>query len=203
MMRQDAVQNRERVLTAAEEVFGAHGVDAPMNEVADAARVGVGTVYRHFPNKQALIDEIIGARRRQLVALADAADSQPGGMAFEWLLVQVGHLQSEQSGCLERLWDHSEAELASLDDFRRRLAMLLTDAQQAGRIRTDATPTDVSMIFWSVREVVRVTRSVAPNAWRRHLDLQLAGLRPAGDAAPLNHPPLTDAQARRIMRATS
>jgi AcrR family transcriptional regulator len=201
-MRRDAIHNRERVLAAAEQIFGQQGPDASVDELADAAGVGMGTLYRHFPNKQALVDEIIAPRRRELAAMANSADAQRHGMAFEWLLVEVGRLQSKQPGCVARLWDHSDAERASLEDFRRHVAVLLADAQEAGRIRADVTPSDISMVFWSVREIVRITRPVAPKAWRRHLELQLAGLRPTCDSSPLQHPPLTDAQAKEIMRTT-
>jgi AcrR family transcriptional regulator len=196
------MQNRERVLAAAEQIFGQQGLDASVDELADAAGVGMGTLYRNFANKQALVDEIIGPRRRELASLANSADAQPTGMAFEWLLIEVGRLQAEQPSCVWRLWDHSDAERASMEEFRRRLAVLLVDAQAAGRIRPDVTPSDISMVFWSVREVVRMTRTVAPKAWRRHLELHLAGLRPTADSSPLQHPPLTDAQAKTIMSTT-
>jgi AcrR family transcriptional regulator len=199
-MRRDAVHNRERVLAAAEQIFGEQGLEASVDELADAAGVGVGTLYRHFSNKQALVDEIIGPRRQELVALANCADAQPPGLGFEWLLVEVGRVQAQQPTCIGQLWDHSDAGRAALEEFRRHLGELLAEAQAAGRIRTDITPSDISMAFWSVREIVRITRSVAPNAWSRHLELLLAGLRPTGDSTTLQHPALTDAQAKTIMR---
>jgi AcrR family transcriptional regulator len=201
-MRQDAQHNRERVLAAAEQIFGAHGPDASVDDLADAAGVGMGTLYRHFPTKQALVDALVGPRRRQLVAFADGADAQPPGLGFEWMLFEVGQMLSEQPGCVAQLWDHSDAERASLEEFRTRLGELLAQAQAAGRIRGDVVPADVTMIFWSVREVVRLTRSIAPDAWRRHLELHLAGLRPAPDGMPLAHPPLTAAQSRAILDTT-
>jgi AcrR family transcriptional regulator len=197
-MRRDAIHNRERVLAAAEAVFGEQGLEASVDELADAAGVGMGTLYRNFPNKQALVDEIIGRRRRELAAQAERAREQPAGLGFEWLTFEVGRLQSEQSACVSQLWDHSDAELDSLDAFRGRLATLLAEAQEAGRIRTDVEVSDVYMIFYAVREIVRMTRAVAPTAWRRHLELALAGLRPADE--PLAHPPLDAAQASAILR---
>ncbi len=201
-MRQDAVHNRERVLAAAEEIFGQQGPDASVDDLADAAGVGMGTLYRHFPTKQALVDALVGPRRRELLALVGGADAQPAGQGFEWLLFQVGQLLSEQPGCVAQLWDHSDAERTCLQEFRACLAALLADAQAAGRIRADVVPSDINMVFWSVREIVRVTRAIAPGAWRRHLELQLAGLRPAADGMPLAHPPLTAAQSRTILDTT-
>jgi AcrR family transcriptional regulator len=201
-MRRDAMENRERVLAAAEQIFGEQGPEASVDDLADGAGVGMGTLYRHFPNKQALVDEIIGPRRRELAALAASAAAQPGGMAFEWLLAEIGRVMSEQPSCVAQLWNRSDAERASLEEFRGRTGALLAEAQAAGRIRADITPSDISVVFWSVREIVRITRSVAPNAWNRHLELLVAGLRPTVDSTSLQHPPLTDAQAKTIMRTT-
>jgi AcrR family transcriptional regulator len=201
-MRQDAVHNRERVLAAAEQIFGQQGPDASVDDLADAAGVGMGTLYRHFPTKQALVDALVGPRRRELLALVGSADAQPTGQGFEWLLLEVGQLLSEQPGCVAQLWDHSDAERSCLKEFRACLAALLADAQAAKRIRPDVVPSDINMVFWSVREIVRVTRPIAPYAWRRHLELQLAGLRPAPDGTALAHPPLTAAQSHTLLDTT-
>jgi AcrR family transcriptional regulator len=74
-MRADAVKNRQRILAAAEEVFAAGGVAAPIDEVAERAGVGIGTLYRHFPNKEALFEAIVVTR---LEELADAASAPSG-----------------------------------------------------------------------------------------------------------------------------
>ncbi len=88
-MRADAVKNRQRILAAAEEVFAAGGVAAPIDEVAERAGVGIGTLYRHFPNKEALFEAIVVTR---LEELADAASAPPGtgdptDQFFDFLMV--------------------------------------------------------------------------------------------------------------------
>ena len=66
-MRADAVKNRARILQAAEEVFAANGISAPIDMVAEQAGVGVGTVYRHFPTKEALFEAIVLTGLQELV----------------------------------------------------------------------------------------------------------------------------------------
>jgi AcrR family transcriptional regulator len=203
-LRRDAAQNRERLLQAARQVFAEHGLEAGVEEVARVAGVGMGTLYRRFPTKQALIDELIGALRLSLLELARAASTRTDGTGLEELMFAAGQLQADQPGCLPRLWDHSDAELASLREFRRLLAALLLQAQRLGRIRTEVVVTDISMSLWSLRGVIETTRTVAPTAWQRHLELMLAGLRPVGEASlgsTLKAKPLTDAQARRISKS--
>src|SRR4051794_27205946 len=79
-LRADARRNRERVLTAAREVFAEHGPEAQMDDVARRAEVGVGTVYRHFPTKEALIDALVAeAFERLLVVAKEQAQRENGG----------------------------------------------------------------------------------------------------------------------------
>ena len=89
--RADARRNREKVLRAAAEAFAASGYDVPLDEIAARAGVGAGTVYRHFPTKEALFEAVITARVADLAADARerAADADPGA-AFFGLLAKVG-----------------------------------------------------------------------------------------------------------------
>jgi AcrR family transcriptional regulator len=198
--RSDAAANRERLLGAARTVFAEHGLDGSVEEVARVAGVGMGTLYRRFPTKQALIDELVGGVRLELLETARRAERLDDGRGLEQLLQSVGELQATQLGCLSRLWDHSDAELDAMRDFRRIVRCLLATAQDHHRVRPDVTSTDITVVFWSLRGVIETTRTVAPEAWRRHLELLTAGLRPAADGRdePLRHRPLSETQARRI-----
>jgi AcrR family transcriptional regulator len=200
-LRRDAAENRARLLTAAALVFADHGLAARVDEVARVAGVGMGTLYRRFPSKQALIDTLVGGIRRDLLEMARTAAARTDGSGLEELLFAAGELQAAQPGCLQRLWEHSEAGRDAIEEFRTRVVALLHSAQAHGRVRSEIASTDITMVFWSVRGVIESTRTVAPTAWRRHLELLIAGLRPTAThqfATELSEQPLTAAQVRRI-----
>jgi AcrR family transcriptional regulator len=198
-LRRDAVENRQRLLDAARRVFAEHGLDAGVGEVAREAGVGMGTLYRRFTNKQALIDELVGELRRKLLAIARMAGEATDGSGLEKLLFAAAELQAAQSGCLRRLWEYSDAEPEAIEEIRTRIGALLKAAQRHGLVREEIAASDVAIIMWSVRGVIETTAVAAPNAWRRHLELLLAGMRPAGStAANLTEKPLTQAEVRQI-----
>src|SRR6204780_1329515 len=84
--RRDAVRNHQRILAAARDVLGESGADASMEEIASRAGVGVGTVYRHFANKDALIDELVRLSLCEALAGARSALAGPGGDGLEQFL---------------------------------------------------------------------------------------------------------------------
>lgn len=202
-LRRDAAENRQRLLDAATEVFAEHGLEGSVEEVARVAGVGMGTLYRRFPTKQDLIDTLVGDLRRELAARARAAATATDGTGLERLLFSAGELQAGSQAFLSRLWDHSDAELGAMTAFRSTLRELLGQAQNAGRVRPDVVSTDVWVLLWSLRGVIETTRAVAPNAWRRHLELMIAGLRPVRGrfATTLDERPLSEANARRVTKA--
>ncbi len=204
-LRRDAAENRERLLAAASRVFAARGLDAGVEEIAREAGVGMGTLYRRFPSKQALIDELVGGLRLYLLEIARTALDEPDGTGLEQALLGTGELLAEQSGCLQNLWAHSEVGLEAIEEYHGHLSELLESAQASGRIRREVTRADLSVILWSVSGVITQIGAIAPKAWRRHLEVVIAGLRPVDSeyrAAALAEPPLSDAQVRRVtMRA--
>lgn len=195
-MRRDALENRQRVLAAASQVFTEHGIDAGVEEIARVAGVGMGTVYRRFPTKEALIAELVHDMLEHLLVAATDVIDAPDGLGLERYLEASGAYQSAHRGCLPRLWRVS-ADDVQVRELRRRIAVLLDRAKQHGRVRAEVTPTDVTVVMWSIRDVIETTGEVAPNAWRRHLDLLIAGLRPSDQ--PLRHSALTRTQVDRIL----
>lgn len=203
-MRRDAAENRQRLIDAAGDAFAAHGLQAGVEQIAQQADVGMGTLYRHFPTKQALIDELVGATRRQLLARAEQAAKLPDGQGLAALIYAAGELQAAQSGCLAQLWRQSEAEQGAVAAFRRIVAEQLVLAKQHGLARPELTPTDISLAMWALRGVIEMTRNTAPLAWRRYLEVHIAGLRPGDQGLsdrPLAEPPLSEARYRRIVAA--
>lgn len=195
-LRKDAARNRELLLTAAAKVFADQGLGASVDDVAREAGVGMGTLYRRFATKDDLVDELVRDVLSRFVALAVEAASAPGGTGLEVFLRRAAALQAEQRGCLPRLWN-SAAEQALVEEARRLIAELLTTAQDLGRIRPEITPTDISVVMWSVRGIIETARGSASSAWQRHLELVLAGMRPSDE--PLTHPPLTRKQADEML----
>jgi AcrR family transcriptional regulator len=198
-LRRDAAQNRQHLLDAAVHVFAHDGLEASVEEIARVAGVGIGTLYRRFPTKDALIAELVQDMLDTLSGLATDAIQQPDGRGLEHYLEASCAFQAEHRGCLPRLWNADTAN-ASLVQIRRMTADLLEDAKHHGRVRQDLSATDVTVVMWSIRGVIETTGDIAPNAWRRHLDLLIDGMRPA--ATPLSHRPLTRAQVNQLLASS-
>jgi AcrR family transcriptional regulator len=201
-LRREAAANRERLLDAARKVFADRGLDAGVDEIARAAGVGMGTLYRRFPTKQALVDELVGDMRRQLLEIGRRAARGGEDDGLETLLFEAGRLQAREPSCVHFLWNTSTSGQEAVDDFLAILAQLLDRGQAAGRIRADVAVTDVWVALWSLRGILEMTRGTAPNAWKRHVRLMIAGMS-AGPSEPLSPNPMTVAQARRCIEAAS
>jgi AcrR family transcriptional regulator len=194
-LRRDAAENRQRVLDAASQVFAERGLDGSVEEVARVAGVGMGTLYRRFPTKDALIAELVRALLTEVVTDARQVLEYYDGQGLESFLYAAGAHLASQRGCLARVWWPSVAP-DLVQEARGLIADLLGDAQRHGQIRSDVTATDITVILWSIRGVIETTHSVAPDGWRRHLGIVLAGLRPTSTS--LSGSPLTKRQMDQI-----
>jgi AcrR family transcriptional regulator len=192
-LRKDAARHREQLLIAAVQVFNEQGLDASLTEIARVAGVGIGTLYRRFPTKEALIDALVHEILTNTIAMARGGLRAPDGTGLERFLEASCAYQAEHVGYLRRLWntDHELVKIA-----RQLIARLLTDAKKHDRIRHDLTSTDLSIALFSLLGVLEATLPVAHDAWRRHLDLLIAGMRPA--ASDLPHQPLSAANLDKI-----
>jgi AcrR family transcriptional regulator len=147
-LRADAVRNRQRVLEVAQEVFATEGLAVPIDTIADRAGVGVGTLYRHFPTKEALYAAVVLRRLEQTASeareLATAAD--PEAAFFESLDILVRHGAAKKD-LIEALAMTDTDFKESLGDAKKELkaaiGKLLARAQDAGAVRKDATIADV------------------------------------------------------------
>ena len=201
--RRDALRNRERILAATREAFRERGLDVGVDEIARRAGVGMGTLYRHFPTKDALIDAILHARFDELTASAEQAleapDAWDGFVAF---LHAATDLQAADRGFKDALAARGRDE-RGVKAARRRLhtaiAALVERAQADGALRPDVTGEDVIVLLWATARIVERTADVAPAQVRRFLALHLDGLR-ARAQQPLAIPPLT---SREVQRATA
>jgi AcrR family transcriptional regulator len=195
-LRRDAERNRQRLLAAASQVFADHGPEAGVEEIARAAGVGTGTLYRRFPTKDALVSALIDDALDEMIALAEAATGDPDGTGLERFLEAASACQAAHRGALARLW-HAGGDVDRTERLRRAIARLLADAKRHGRVREELAETDLTMLLWSMRGVIVTTGHAAPDAWRRHLGILLAGLRPAEPRLPRR--PLRRAEFRRII----
>src|SRR5438093_265351 len=193
-LRQDAQRNRERVLEAARETFREHGLDAPLEEIARRAGVGIATLYRRFPTRDALIEAVfVDSVRSFQQAAEEALQIADAWTAFSTFIEQMCERQAENWG-LKDLLCMRFPDSKLMEDARRRgretVRQLLARAQAEGAVRADVTPEDIEFVFWSNGRILEATRDVAPNAWRRNVALMLDAFR-AQNATPLPERPLT------------
>ncbi|HEX7299356.1 MAG TPA: helix-turn-helix domain-containing protein [Solirubrobacteraceae bacterium] len=178
-LRADARRNRERILAAARTVFARQGGDAQIDDVARAAGVGVGTVYRHFPHKDALIGELVSQKFRGFADNAERAlEVEDPWEAFAGLLRTNAEFCAGDVGVQQALargpaaWQYAAAELDRLRDTTRRL---IERAQKAGVMRADFAVEDIPMLMCGLSS----TMGVPGYDWRRHLEIMISGLRAA------------------------
>jgi AcrR family transcriptional regulator len=204
-LRRDAERNRRRILEAAAEAFAERGLSVTMDDIAEHAGVGVGTVYRRFPQKELLIDALFEERVAELVAMAEEAlrEDDP----WQALLGFVERAQAVQAcnrGLKELLLStaHGRERVAGV---RERLAPLADElvrrAQATGQLRADVEGSDFPLIQIMLGAVVDVTRDVAPETWRRMLALLVDGLRAREPQTPLPASALDANQVDHAMRS--
>ncbi|WP_285599313.1 TetR/AcrR family transcriptional regulator [Kineosporia sp. NBRC 101731] len=196
-MRRDAARNSEAVLAAARDVISESGVEASMEQIASRAGVGVGTLYRHYPNKQALVDELVRIILDELISTARAGLEDEHGNGLETFLRAFGRSLARHHGYSAKLF--SPGNETHQQQLNALIADLHAQAFEHGRISPGVAFGDVRALMWALRGIVAVTGQSAPDAWQRHLDLHLAALRI--DPAPSSRPAISDEQLQRIADA--
>ncbi len=209
-LRRDAERNRQRILRAAEEVFASRGFAASLDEIARHAEVGVGTVYRRFPDKQQLIDALFEERFGLFIDVFERALDEPDAWAgLTGALTRICELQAEDRGLMELLHDCTYAghrAAAGRERLAPLAAELLRRAQAQGSARPDLEPSDLPVLQVMVMQFADATRDVQPELWRRMLAVVLDGMRarPATDealpCAALAEPLLDDALRAAVAR---
>jgi len=130
-LRRDARQNRQRVLDAAAAVFAERGLEAGVEEIARVAGVGMGTLYRRFPTKDALVCALVHDVMTTISRLARESTDCPDGTGLENFLEAASAYQAAHIGVLPRLWKVG-SEHHSVDEIRRLVDALLADAKENG-----------------------------------------------------------------------
>jgi AcrR family transcriptional regulator len=182
-LRADARRNRAKVLEAARLVFARHGIDAGMEEVARHAGVGVGTIYRHFPTKEALIGALAVEHLRHLVARTlEAVSAEDPWSAFEALLWSAAQERERDLAMTEIAAQAFQGGLPEADALHAQLHevsdTLMGRAIAQGAMRADATAQDLGVLMCGLGQVQSVGQHCpAPMPWRRYLTIVIDGLR--------------------------
>jgi AcrR family transcriptional regulator len=186
-LRADARRNREAILKAARVEFAKHGGDAQMDDIARRAKLGVGTLYRHFPTKDALAGALAIDHFTQVTEIArDAEHIEDPWEAFETMLLRGAELFSRDRAMAEviALAPNAMSDAKSRTELEAIGARVMRRAQKAGVLRKDARPDDIGLIMCGVGATASTGR-FGPTAWRRHLRIALDGLRTSGPTSKL------------------
>jgi AcrR family transcriptional regulator len=185
------------VLEAATACFADAGEGVPIDEIAKRAGVGVGTVCRHFPTKQALIDAVVADMATTLVADArEALEAPDAGAAFEDFVHRLADAQARHKALAERMATEGQLPAAAREtkaELRAALAELVERAQRDGALRADVSAADISLTFAGVAGVTAIAGAANASLRHRYVALLLDGLRP-GRASPLPGHALTYAE---------
>jgi AcrR family transcriptional regulator len=182
--RADAARNRERLLTAARELFAKHGDEIGMEEIAAHAGVGVGTLYRRFPTKDALLNEIAREHFANFIPTAQEAERMADPYAaMVWLLRRMCEVteqdvgfQMAMLGAKNRDWEGIEEAKARVGEI---IGRIIERGARSGALRADLTPDDFPLMACSLAATIYF--HPGGTDWHRHLELMLGGL--AGPAA--------------------
>jgi AcrR family transcriptional regulator len=188
-LRKDAERNRQRVLTAARELFAIKGMEATLNDVAHHAGVGVGTVYRRFATKEELVEAIFEEGIAELVCLAETALQHSNSWdGFVWFIERHCELAATDRGLREMVYskayggdrvDCAREELVPL------ISKLVDRARSDGYLRADIAHSDTPIIGLLAGTVSEWAGHVDPELWRRYVALLLEGMRYHPDQKPL------------------
>ncbi|MFI6928853.1 TetR/AcrR family transcriptional regulator [Streptomyces sp. NPDC050287] len=181
-MRADARRNYERLLTVAAEAFAEHGEGASLDDIAKRAGVGTGTLYRHFPTRQALLEAAYVDRVEAIAAHADeiAGSLPPGEALAEWLnelgvgMIQVRGLRALLSSAVTDV--DSAAATVCATTMKTAATRLVEAAQREGTLRGDVDPMDVLRLAHGVAAAAELADAQG-KAIRRYLSLLMEGLR--------------------------
>lgn len=178
-MRQDARENRERILAAAEAVFGAHGATASTEEIARRAGVGIGTVFRHFPTKEALVEATLLRHFDHLVeraeALAHGADPAVAWRALIRTMVAGGATKLALVSMLTADAPFPAGAAAAVDRLKAAVDGVLRRAQDAGAVRPAVTVEEVYLLIRGLAQA-SAAQPTEPATLDRAIDVVLAGL---------------------------
>ncbi len=176
--RADACRNYDKVITAAREAFSERGASTSLEEIARRAEVGIGTLYRNFPNRQALLEAVYYDEVQTVGSAVDEfAGLAPWDALAGWLHRVVSYMQTKQALAHE-LFDYVDPKAPLFMQCRSILfeagQPLLDRAQEAGAVRTDTNLPEIVALVGGIAKI----HGVEPDQIHHILDIALDGLRP-------------------------
>lgn len=204
-LRRDAERNRQRILRAAGEVLAERGLDATLDDVARRAGVGVGTVYRRFPGKEALTEALFDEQLSALVAIGERALAEPDPWAgLVCYLEGAAELLVTDRGLRQILMFTTfgrDQACRARTQLQPIVTQLIARAQAAGAVRADLRPTDIPFTVFMLAAAADYARPVRPATWRRYLTLLLDGLPPdRATTTALSELPLSPDEMEQAMQ---
>ncbi|MDP9243516.1 MAG: TetR/AcrR family transcriptional regulator [Chloroflexota bacterium] len=202
ILRRDAARNRDKLIEAAQAVFAEQGLDVPLEAVADRACVGIATLYRRFPTRDALIAAAFEDRMAEYARVAEEAlDDRDPWTGFTGFVEHICEMQAADRGVGD-VFTRTLPAARGLEEERERgyayVVRLIERAKLAGRLRTDFTAEDLPLLLMANAGVVEATGEAAPIASRRFVALMLEALR--ADGASVIAPPIDPRDMYKALR---
>lgn len=201
-LRADAERNRQRILEAAREVFAEHGLEASLDQIAEHAGLGVGTVYRRFPDKNELINVLFEEELDRFVRVAEECAAIEDAWTGLTTFIAEGSLLQGRNFGLRQLIGGSEGNRDLMLRPRERLQPLISGmverAKADGALRPDFEVLDVPVAENMLSHVISLAGDSAPDVWRRYLTMIMDGMR-AENATPLPVPGISPEQYVEIV----
>ncbi len=176
--RKDAARNRLKIVAAARSVLVAHGFGADMRTIAREAGVGIGTLYRHFPSREHLINEILDPDLASLIRIGLPPDL-PAAAALEQFARAIIP-EIAENRCLIEILTRADAADPELDLFLGHLravgAEALARSAHDHSLVPAITPDDIAYHILALVRIIQLTRTAFPDPWEHHLTLTLAAL---------------------------
>jgi AcrR family transcriptional regulator len=203
-LRADAARNRQLIIETAQSAFADRGLGVRMDEIAQEAGLGTGTVYRRFANKDELVRAVFEQGVEEFVALADrilAADTD--GTGLRQFFEEAGEIMTHDRG-LQQILTGSFGGSQDLSAVARariepRARKLVRNAQAAGRLRPDLTHDDMPVIQIMLTAVIEATHQIRADLWKRYYTLVLDGLEPGAANHRLPQSPPDGDEAQTII----
>jgi len=203
-LRADAERNRQRILEAAAEVYAERGLQVSLDEVAARAGVGVGTVYRRFADREALLSAVLEERVEEFLAFAEEARRNPDPWEGLKGLLERGAEFHGRNRALKELMFSAPGGREWVDQVRNRIRPIVADvvtaAQEQGKLRADLHTFDIPLMMLMLAAAIEFTEDTDSEHWRRLLGIVFDGMVPERDRpTELGAEPLTVDELMRTM----